>query len=255
MNCTNWFSQTSCEPRRHSAPTMHHGICTLLKVAIKEMLWPMWMVVLLHLQVSLTCVTCFHQNGHHETYKGPWKIPPLFKGESTLNRHGQAIVMDKPPQKGEFLPGFLHGCLKISSSREQSCYVWVDHNGRVHREIWRSKKRQPGCRHRRKLWCWCFIFGWCKCICNPETCITRIRSPLRTIVSFWGWTPWTGTDKPAGTSISTSGKPLGYIQVTNIQVTWIPPLWLIGWTKGGRVQHKSSAREVTHPSRFRTWVA
>jgi hypothetical protein len=44
--------------------------------------------------------------------------------------------------------------------------------------------------------------SWSKPICNPDTCITRIRMLPKNTASFQRWTPWMGTDKPANTYLS-----------------------------------------------------
>ena len=113
-------------------------------------------VMLLHLQVSLTLYVLPKWTS--------WDVRGALKNTSSFQRWTPWTGTDKPSMyptspKGGVPTSFLHGCLKISNSREQSCYVWVDHNGRVHWEIWKKKKkRQPRCRHRRELWCSCFIF-------------------------------------------------------------------------------------------------
>ena len=48
--------------------------------------------------------------------------------------------------------------------------------------------------------------SWSESICNPETHITRVRGPLKSVVSFQSWTPWTCVDKPPLAPISPQRK-------------------------------------------------
>ena len=91
--------------------------------------------------------------------------------------------------------------------------------------------------------------SWSKSICNLETGIMRIRGTSMTTASFRRWTPWMDTDKPTDIVL-----PQG--QASRFAHGWLMCLLhpdtptMIGWIIYGRVQWKSSARKVTHPSTF-----
>ena len=62
---------------------------------------------------------------------------------------------------------------------------------------WNKEERKEKwlqCFHQHELW-YCYNLSWSKSMCNPILGLTKIRRSPKTIVSFWRWTPWMGTNK------------------------------------------------------------